>query len=366
MSTKVSDILLRIISQFDISGEFVKLIGHKSGHINDTYLSEWSTPEGTKRYIHQRVNHYVFKNVPLLMENISIVTRHVDFKIQPDSPECTLKVIPTLNGSTFCLDEQKNFWRTYNFIEDTQSYDFCLDKEMALEAGQSFGRFLHYLQDLPVHLLRETIPSFQSTTMRYKKFHQVLSADKLQRVQNAKEEIAFTLEREEFAGVIDRALSDGKVPKRVTHNDMKLNNLLFASKVRKGICVVDLDTCMPGTALFDFGDFMTNIAVMAAEDEKDLSKVKINDDILQMAIKGFISGAQNYFTPAEFDLLPFAPRVIALNLGTRFLADYLDGDLYFKVYRDDHNLDRCRTRFQIVREMEKREEMIRSVIKSFR
>ena len=354
--------LKKIIQQFDIGGELISVNSLKRGHINDTYISEWKTSKGNNKFVHQRVNHYVFKNVPLLMENVAIVTRHVEFKIPSGSDECTLQVVPTKHGANYFLDQERDFWRTYNYIEDINTLDFCPNKEVALEAGQSFGRFLNYLRDLPVHLLRETIPRFQSVTMRFEQFHEALKSDTKKRADAVKKEIAFSLEREEMGSILDKALADSRIPKRITHNDLKLNNLLLSKVTGKGICVVDLDTCMPGTALYDFGDFIMSICVNAAEDEKDLSKVVINEEILEAAIKGFIIGSQDYFTPAEFEILPLAPKIIALNLGTRFLTDYLNGDIYFKIHREGHNLDRCRTRFKVVEEMEKHEDLIRGVI----
>lgn len=366
--------LIEIVKKFEIDGELVSFNSLKRGHINDTFISEWkiangttnNTTNSTKRFIHQRVNHYVFKNVPLLMENVAIVTRHVEYKIPAGSSECTLQVIPTKMGATYLLDKEKDFWRTYNYIENTKTLDFCPDKNTAIEASQCFGRFLGYLQDLPVHLLRETIPSFQSVLMRIEQFHQALKKDSKKRAESVKEEIKFVLDREDMAGVLDKSLAEGRIPKRVTHNDLKLNNLLLSQETGKGICVVDLDTCMPGTALYDFGDFIMNICVSAAEDEKDLSKVVVDEEILESAIRGFIVGAGDYFTPAELEIMPFAPRIIALNIGARFLTDYLNGDIYFKTHRTEHNLDRCRTRFKIVDEMEKKEELIRGIIHNLR
>jgi Ser/Thr protein kinase RdoA (MazF antagonist) len=354
--------LWEIASSFSIDGRPVSMRAHKSGNINDTFISEWATNGTARRYVHQRVNHYVFKDVPGVMQNISKVTEHVAAKLDPNSEERTLKVIPTKGGKSYVQDAEGNYWRTYDYVEGTRSVDVCGSPAQGREASRTFGRFLSYLSDLPPECLVETIPFFQHTPRRFEAFKEALHTDSQGRKREVSREIDFALSREAFGSLLMDALGRGEIPLRATHNDLKLNNVLFGEKSGLGVCVVDLDTCMPGTALFDIGDLLRNTSVPAAEDERDLSKVEVSEELFTALIDGFLNGAPGYFNEAEIQLLPLCPRILALTLGTRFLMDYLNGDVYFKISYPNHNLDRARTQYKIVESMERAESRMHQIV----
>lgn len=340
--------LLHDISQcletFQIDGAVKGVSELKKGHIHDTFVSEWTTG---RRYIHQRVNQGIFTNVPGLMDNIRKVTEHVQSKIVPGAEETVLKLVPTRDGALFTTDTKGGFWRTYDFVEGTYNVSVCRDKQEALKAARAFGKFLSQLSDLNPTDLIETIPRFQSTMMRYQQFRDAIANDRSGRLSQVRQEIEFCLKHEEKGIIVDTSMASGRIPLRVTHGDLKINNLLFSSKTGEGVCVVDLDTCMPGSLLFDFGDLALNASALAAEDEPDLSKVKISTDYLAATTMGFLEQTAGFITAEERELMPQAPAAIALNLGVRFLTDFINGDIYFKVAREGHNLDRARTRFRV-------------------
>lgn len=351
--------IYQCLESFKIDGTVLEVSELKKGHIHDTFVSEWSTG---KRYIHQRVNQGIFTNVTGLMENIKKVTEHVNAKIGLGSEETVLKLIPTREGALFTTDSKGGFWRTYDFVEGTYNVSVCRDKDEAFKAARAFGRFLSQLSDLKPSSLIETIPRFQSTVMRYEQFREAIANNRSGRASQVREEIDFCLSHESKGIIVDTNMAAGRIPLRVTHGDLKINNLLFSNKTGEGVCVVDLDTCMPGSLLFDFGDLALNASALAAEDEPDLKKVKISTEYLSATTRGFLQETANFITEAERVLMPDAPAAISLNLGVRFLTDFINGDIYFKVAREGHNLDRARTRFRVFELLLENSDVIRAEV----
>jgi Ser/Thr protein kinase RdoA (MazF antagonist) len=347
---------IHILTQFDIPGTLHSVEELKRGHINRTYIGHWEVKGARKRVIHQSVNHRVFADIEALMSNLEIVTAALQKDLgsrAPNPGETTLSLIRTKTGSSYLKDESGEFWRSFEYIENTVSYDVCPSSHVAREAAAILGRFQRALSLVPASSLTDTIPYFHHGVRRYEAFALAVKADKESRVKEAMSEIDFAQSRRELGGALISALEKGKVPYRVSHNDMKLNNVLFNAAGDKAVCLLDLDTCMAGTPLFDFGDLVRNTAVPCAEDEQDFSKVVVDMKLYQAICEGYLLEVGDMLTAEERELLPIAPRVLALILGVRFLTDYLDGDNYFRIHRPRHNLERARTQFEIVRAMER-------------
>jgi hypothetical protein len=289
------------------------------------------------------------------MENILAVTSYLRegiIKQGGDPDRETLNVIPTLDGTPYYQDSQGEYWRAYKYIVDAISYDQVEKPQDFYESAVAFGRFQYLLADFPAETLYETIPGFHDTKARFQRFKDVVSRDICGRVAKARPEIEFVLAREEVAEVLGDLLAKGELPLRVTHNDTKLNNVMIDNISGKGICVIDLDTVMPGLAINDFGDSIRYGANTGAEDEQDLSKISCDLNLFKLYTKGFIEGCNGRLTSKEIEMLPMGAKVMTFECGMRFLTDYLDGDQYFKVHRDNHNLHRCRTQFKLVADME--------------
>ena len=359
--------LREIATSFKINGTLRAIAPFGAGHINETYRSVWESASGESSFIHQRINHAVFPNVPALMKNISTVTEHVRARLaksKVDSGDRTLTVIPTKDDTTFLHHPVHGYWRTYDQVADSESFNVCPDAAHAYETARSFGRFLGYLSDLDPALLTEPIARFQDTSLRYEQLEAALLKDTAKRKALVAPEVEFALSRKSVGLLIMDALRSGTVPLRATHSDPKVNNVLFSTKSKKGFCVVDLDTCMPGTILYDFGDLVRSTAVPSAEDEVDLSKVRMSSEYYSALTRGFLESFGSFMTARELELLPFAPRVIALTLGIRFLTDHVNGDTYFRVHRPNQNLDRCRAQFQIVRSMEEQQAFMQAQVRT--
>lgn len=361
----MSQLLDHIAEAFAVDGTLCCITAFKAGHINETYLSEWQTPRGLRRFIHQRINHHVFQDVPVLMRNVVAVTSHLQLMkrqglLAPGDE--ALEVIPTKSGSSFLTDDAGNFWRTYPYIQDSETFDICPDAERAYETAHTFGRFLGYLTSIDVSSLAEPIPRFQDTAYRFEQFEAAQKKDEAGRLGEVSREVEFAQSHRATGMLIMDSLRSGAVPLRASHSDPKVNNVLFNKKTKKGFCVVDLDTCMPGTILYDFGDLVRSTSVPAAEDEIDTSKVFMSPQYYEALARGFMKSFGRFLTARERELMPFAPRIIALTLGVRFLTDYLNGDIYFRIHRPQQNLDRCRAQFQIVRSMEQQEEFMRRAV----
>jgi hypothetical protein len=343
----------RVASQFQIYGEFINAGPYGSGHINDTYCAVFNQGGTPVRYILQRINHHVFKTPVLLMENVERVTTHISKKVagHPDFSRCGLTLIPARDGRAWHSDEGGNYWRTYIFVENARTYDAVESPQQAFQAARAFGRFQKLLADLPAPRLHDTIPGFHHTPQRFAKLESAIAADPAHRALLAKPETEFALNRKAMTGVL---LAAG-LPERVTHNDTKLNNVMLDDKTGEGICVIDLDTVMPGLAPYDFGDIVRTSTSPAKEDERDLSKVQMQFPMFEALARGYLATAAEFLIKAERQLLVLSGKLITFEIGIRFLTDYLEGDTYFKVHREGHNLDRCRTQFKLVESIERQE-----------
>jgi len=357
--------LKEISRYFQVEGDFIEAVPHGSGHINDTLLGRYRTQHGVKRYIHQRINHHVFKQPEKLMENIERVTRYARQQIiaAGGNPEReTLNLVPTLEGQSFYKTPVGDYWRTYTFIKGAHTYDVAEDLRHVYNAAKAFGNFQKLLDSLPGERLHETIPNFHHTTSRFETFEQAVKADVCGRAAVIRPEIDFLLQRRDDACVVVNLLAQGKIPERVTHNDTKLNNVLIDDHTDEGICVIDLDTMMPGSALYDFGDLVRMGAATAVEDEPDLSRVGIGLEMFDWLARGYMDAVRGFLTPAEIDHLAFAGKLITFEQAIRFLGDYLNGDVYYKIHRPGHNLDRARTQIKMVAEMERKMDVMQAVI----
>lgn len=357
--------LEEIIKNFNIDGEYIGYYLSNDGHINNTFVLEFDDGLGKiKSYLLQLINTNVFKNPDELMENIVGVTEHlrkivVDNGGDPDR-EC-LNVYCTSDGKPYYRDADGNCWRCYNFITGAHSCQSIDDPETFANAARAFGKFQCLLADYPSETLHETIPNFHNTLSRFADFEKAVSDNIAGRADSVRDEIDFVLARRDDAGVLVKLLEKGKLPLRVTHNDTKLNNVMFDNETDEGICVIDLDTVMPGLSLYDFGDSIRFGANTAAEDEKDLSKVSLSLPLYREYTAGYLSTAGQSLTPTEVEYLPFSAKLMTFECGMRFLTDYLNGDTYFRIAYDDHNLDRCRTQFRLVEDMERKMEDMKAI-----
>jgi hypothetical protein len=354
MDLKPRHDLHAVANRFQIYGDFLKAEPYGSGHINDTYCAIFDQAGTPVRYILQRINHRVFKNPVTLMENIRRVTSHVATKLtgEPELSRRVLTLVPALDGLSFFCDAEENHWRVYLFIEMARTYDAVESPHQAFEAARAIGRFQKLLTDLPAPRLHDTIPDFHHTPKRFTALEHAIAGDVNNRARLARREIEFALRRQPMT----RVLLEANLPERVTHNDSKLNNVMLDDTTGEGICVIDLDTVMPGMALHDFGDMVRTSTSPAPEDERDLSKVKMQFPMFEALARGYLESARGFLTEAERRHLAFSGKLITFEIGLRFLTDFLDGDKYFKVHREDHNLDRCRTQFALVESIEEQEE----------
>ncbi len=352
------------LQNFQMKDAVLECVPYGNGHINDTYLV---IDEKGRRYILQRINTSIFIDPEGVMANILKVTTFLRDKIEkaggnPDRE--TLNVVCTLDNKPFHQDET-GFYRMFLFVENSISVDQVRSVEDFYESAVSFGHFQSMLSDFPAEELVETIPGFHDTKKRFERFCQVVAEDKMGRADSVREEINFVMSREDLAGELGKLLAEGTLPLRVTHNDTKLNNIMLDEKTGKGICVIDLDTVMPGLAVNDFGDSIRFGASTAAEDEQDLSKVTCSMELFDVYTKGFLEGCDGKLTEAEVKALPLGAKTMTFECGMRFLTDYLEGDVYFKVHRDGHNLDRCRTQFKLVKDMEEKWEQMNSIVEKY-
>ncbi len=347
-------------------GEFLSSELYGSGHINDTYRVTYDQGGTIVRYIHQRVNHAVFRDPVSLMDNIIRVTDHIRSKLMDEGAEQisrkTLMVVPTHDGKSYYVDDDGSFWRTYVFIEGARTYDAVQTVEQAREAAFAFGQFQNYLVDLPAPRLRETIPNFHHTPMRFEAFEKVLEADCRNRAGKVKKEIDFLMAHRDMTSVVVDLMAQGELPERITHNDTKFNNVMLDDKTNKAICVVDLDTVMPGSVLYDFGDVVRTTTCRALEDERDLSRVNMELPMFEALIRGYLAATGGFLCAKERELLPFSGMLITLTLALRFFTDHLQGDTYFKVHREGHNLDRARTQIKLIESMEEQEDAMHRVL----
>ena len=346
-----------IAARFAVNGRVAYCERYGNGHINETYLVE---TDGGTRYILQKINDTVFQNVPALMENVSAVTRYL--RARTDDPRRAMHLVQTTEDADYLRDEAGGWWRMYDFIENSICLQAAETDEDFYQSAVAFGEFQRELSEFPAHTLHETIAKFHDTRNRYVQFREALNADPLGRAASVQTEIEFALAREKNAGELMRLLEAGELPLRVTHNDTKLNNVLLDRETRKPLCVIDLDTVMPGLAAFDFGDSIRFGASTAAEDETDLGKVEMSLELFETYARGFLEACGSALSPLEKATLPLGAKLMTLECGVRFLTDYLSGDTYFRIHRPNHNIDRCRTQFKLVSDMEKKQNEMRAVI----
>jgi Ser/Thr protein kinase RdoA (MazF antagonist) len=359
-----------LVSHFCFEGNFVRAEPIPSGHINDSYAAWFRKPDGTlHRYLLQRINHHVFRSPEKLMANIAGITGHLRQKIVDsggDPLRETITLIPSAHGNSFYQTLDGDYWRAAHFIEGAQTYDVVANLAHVYSAAKAFGNFQRLVSDFPVDQLHETIPDFHHTPKRFDAFVAAVERDACNRAVSVSAEIEFVERRAGETSTLVDLLEQGHLPRRVTHNDTKFNNVLIDDLTGEGICVIDLDTVMPGLSLYDFGDAVRSGANPAAEDERDLSKVTIDLGIFERFTAGYLDAARGFLTPLEIDHLPFSARLMTFECGMRFLTDHLNGDLYFRIHRPNHNLDRCRTQFKIVQDMEARFDQMVSIVESHR
>jgi len=350
-----------VCSHFEYQGTYIGARLYGEGHINETFLIE-TTGE---RYILQRVNCHVFKEPEKLIDNVVAVTEYLHNKIISnfgDPYRETLTLIPAKDGKFYYKTEQGDVFRMYIFVDNARSYQTIETPEMFYRVAKSFGRFQKLLRSFPAEELYETIPNFHNTVDRYRLFKEAIEADRAGRKSEVLEEINFFLDREKDASLVLDAIEAGEIPLRVTHNDTKLNNVLIDDTTGEGVCVIDLDTVMPGSMLYDFGDSIRFGASTAAEDETDLSKVTMSLELFEQYTKGYIEELKESFTPKEIELLAFSAKLMTLECGMRFLTDYLNGDVYFRIHREKHNLDRARTQMKLVADMEEKLDKMNEIV----
>lgn len=348
--------LNHILQQFAVKAE-VKPYGN--GHINDTYCVTYP------RYILQRINTGIFKNPDELMENIENVTAFLRKKIleKGGNPEReTLTVIKTIDGKNCYKYDENNVFRMYLFVEDTKSIENSKTAEDLYEAGVGFGRFQRMLADYPADTLHESIKDFHHTPKRVEALKQAIFEDKAGRAKSVRDEIEFALEQSAWADTVIKGIEEGRIPLRVTHNDTKINNILFDQQTGKAVCVIDLDTVMPGSMLYDFGDALRMGGSTAAEDETDLDKVWFDETAFEAFAKGYLSAMKDDLTATELELLPFSVKLLTYECGIRFLTDYLNGDTYFKIHREHHNLERARNQFKLVADIAAKEGRLKVMV----
>lgn len=357
------------IDGFKLPGELKECIRYGSGHINDTYRLTYETPQGTKRYILQRMSKSIFKKPVELMENVSGVTAWLRKKIIENggNPEReTLTLVKSNDGLPYFVDSTGEYWRVYLFIEGATCYDAVKDDNDFYQSAVAFGHFQRLLADYPAETLHETIKDFHNTPDRLEKFKKAVAEDICGRAASVQKEIDFILEREELTHALYDLQLDGRLPLRVTHNDTKLNNIMIDDETGKAICVIDLDTVMPGLTANDFGDSIRFGASTALEDEQDLSKVSCDLHLFDVYTRGFIEGCGGALTDLEIDMLPMGAILMTFENGIRFLTDHLEGDHYYHIHREGHNLDRCRTQLTLVKDMQEKLPQMNAIIQKYK
>ncbi|HLH52140.1 MAG TPA: aminoglycoside phosphotransferase family protein [Verrucomicrobiae bacterium] len=351
--------LQEISKKFQIYGEILHAETLKIGHINETYTATYDQGGTRVRYIHQKINRHVFRNPEAVMSNVMRVTTHIRKKLEArksrDATRRSLIVIPTRDGKSYYQNGDNEVWRTFVFVEGVETYEAVQSPEQAFQAGRAFGEFQLLLVDLPGGRLHETIPDFHHTRSRFAALQKAIQEDRYNRAKDAKTEIEFALKHEPIVDVILDAMAKGKIPERVTHNDTKFNNVMLDVLTGEAMCIVDLDTVMPGCALYDFGDMVRTTTSPTLEDEPDLSKVRMQMPMFKKLAHGYLSSAGQFLTKSEKCHIAFSGKLITFEIGIRFLTDFLAGDTYFRIHRPAHNLDRCRTQFKLVESIERQE-----------
>lgn len=359
-----------VAARFDLPGRVQAAEPLARGYIHDSYVLTVGTRAALRRFLLQRINTDVFPRPAEVMGNIRRVTEHMRRRLEAescrDAGRRVLTLVPTRGGKAFCRDEAGSYWRIYHFVEGTTVLGTVRVAEHAYQAGLAVGTFQRLLADLPRPRLHETIPYFHHTPRRYEALERAIAADDHARVEAAAAEIAFARQRRDTAGLLVAAQERGEIPERVVHGDPKINNILFDAKTREAVCVVDLDTVMPGRLPCDFGDMVRSMTCTAPEDTTDLARVEMQPVLFEALTGGYLTAASELLTPAERDLLATAGKVITLEQGVRFLTDYLTGDRYYKTDRPGHNLDRCRTQFRLLASIERHEARLAEFVRDWK
>jgi hypothetical protein len=357
------------LSAFPTEGTLIGVLPYGSGHINDTYAAYYQLESGEcRRYLLQRINSRIFRDVDGLMRNIAGVTGYLADQIRENGGNPrreALTLITPRDGGLYFTDPQDMCWRMYEFIENTFSVQIVENPEDMYHSGLSFGNFQRLLADYPAQSLTESIPDFHNTPKRYEAFLEAVEKDVLGRAAGVEKEITFVKSRAADARALTSLLESGELALRVSHNDTKINNILFDKATGMGLCVIDLDTVMPGLYHYDFGDAIRSGANSAAEDEPDVNKVEIRLDLFEAFTKGYLEAVGSVLSKKEKELLPMSAKLMTLECGIRFLTDYLAGDSYFKIHRPGHNLDRARTQFKMVADMEAKWSQMQLIVRSF-
>lgn len=353
----IAERIARIGDQFAVTGDFLYGEELRNGHINTTYRACYRTEDGHEdRYILQRINDYVFKDPAQVMRNVEKVTRHITWKLlrrRRDAAGQTLNLFPARGGRNYIvLPEEGGMWRCYNNIEGTHTYDVVENTRQAYQAGFAFGSFQDLICDMNPEDIRESIPDFHNTPKRYADLLKSVEADVKGRAANCQEELALLKSWEHRFSRITDMMASGEIPTRITHNDTKINNVMLDEETDDAVCVIDLDTVMPGSVLYDFGDMVRTATCMAQEDEEDLSKVRMEMPFFESLAEGYLDAAHGFLTQKEIEFMPFAGWLITAEIGIRFLTDYLDGDLYFRTEKPEHNLIRARNQFKLAQSID--------------
>ncbi|MCH5315997.1 MAG: aminoglycoside phosphotransferase family protein [Eubacterium sp.] len=361
------DNINHILDSFCLKGELVECVPFGSGHINNTYIATFINNDVSCKYVIQHVNTSVFKEIDVLMNNVFAVTSFLREKIKAENGDPdreTLNYIKTKDGSFYCKTDDGECYRAYRFVDNSKCYDSVESADLFEKSGIAFGKFQRYLSNFPAHTLKEIIPNFHNTIWRYEnEFLPAIENNLSGRADSCAEEIEFVKARREDCKRLVDLLSDGKLPLRVTHNDTKLNNVLFDNDTDEAICVIDLDTVMPGLALYDFGDSIRYGANTCSEDCDEFEKVRINLDYFKAYARGFLSQAGDSLNQCEIDNLAFSAKLMTLECGMRFLTDYINCDTYFKTSYPTHNLVRAKNQFALVADMEKHMTEMEEIIK---
>lgn len=368
MNPEERQLLIDIGRKFRIPGHFHD--GHriKIGHINETFAATYDDQGTPFRVVHQTINTHVFREPVALMGNVVRVTEHLRRKLAAEGADQlhrrALEVVPARDGAAYHIDADGRFWRTFRFVEGVRSYDAVETPKQAYQAGHAFGRFQSLLADLPAAELATTIPDFHHTPKRFQRLLKAIESDEFRRGRMARKEIAFARSMEPLVSALVDAEARGEVPSRVTHNDTKFNNVMLDEENGEAMCVVDLDTVMPGLVLYDFGDMIRTTTSRTAEDEQFLDRVELEMPMFEALVKGYVEATRDFLTPAERRLLVLSGKLITFTIGIRFLTDYLEGDQYFRIHREHHNLDRCRKQFKLIQSINEREEAMQRYVES--
>lgn len=363
MSEKNKNVAIEILEKFNLKGKVVSCELYGNGHINYTFKVDCEDNGNAYRYILQAISTAAFKHPDEVMENIVEVTEFL--KRKESDPRKVLGLIYTKDGKSYYKDKEENYWRVYVFVEDSVCLEHPDTKEEFYQCAVAFGQFQKNLSDFPAEKLHETIPDFHNTPKRFENFLKAVEEDVCKRADSVREEIEFVKKRKDFYSVLFDANEKGILPLRVTHNDTKSNNVMLDKTTEKPLCVIDLDTIMPGFSVTDFGDSIRFGASTAAEDETDLSKVWLDLEMFDIYAKGFIEGCGGKLTKDEIMLMPEGAMMMTVECGMRFLTDYLSGDTYFRIAYPEHNLVRCRTQFKLMKDMEDKLPEMKKIVSEY-